>query len=454
MFYRKITDALRKWSQEEDRKPLILRGARQVGKTTAVDMFAGDFDYYISLNLEKKEEARIFEGDLPVNELLQAIFLSRNLSPSPEKRILLFIDEIQNSPPALQMMRYFYESAPKNLYVIAAGSLLEAVIGKLQVSFPVGRVRYMFMYPMTFEEFLRASGEDMALELYHKVPLPDYAHDKLLKLFHKYTLIGGMPEVVKKYVANNDLVALKPVYQGLVTGYMDDVSKYARNETMVQVIRHAIENAPFEAGKRVKFQGFGRSNYKSREMGEALRTLERAMLMYLIYPVTVTEPPLTADSKKAPRLQFIDTGLLNYRVGLQGYFFRHENLHAFYHGTLAEHITGQELMALDVDAPGKISFWVREQKKANAEVDFILPFQQHAIPLEVKAGKTGSLRSLHQFMERVPHSHGLRLYADKLQLSDVSTSSGKSYKLLNLPYFLAGKIHEYIQWFIETPNLK
>ncbi|MDQ1349829.1 MAG: uncharacterized protein QG657_130 [Acidobacteriota bacterium] len=448
MFYRNIIAELKKWAAEPDRKPLILRGARQVGKTTAIDMFAKLFDHYIYLNLENKEEAEIFNRNLPVDDLIKAIFFLKKLSPSKDKRILLFIDEIQNSPPALAMMRYFYESR-KDLYVIGAGSLLEAVIGKLQVSFPVGRVQYLFMYPMTFEEFLQASSEETALEIYRQVPMPDYAHSRLLKLFHKYTLIGGMPEIIKKYIKDEDLVGLKPIYQSLLTGYLDDVSKYARTPPMVEVIRHAVEAAPFQAGNRVKFQGFGQSNYKSREMGEALKSLERAMLIYLVYPVTVTQPPLLEDNQKSPRLQFLDTGLLNYAVGLQGYFFKFDDLHAFYQGLLAEHIVGQELTALDMNTDKKIPFWVREQKQSNAEVDFVLPYKHYVIPLEVKAGKTGNLRSLHQFMERADHPYAVRLYAGSLQVTKASTPEGKPFKLLNLPYFLAGKIYDYLPWFIE-----
>ncbi|MCU0285610.1 MAG: DUF4143 domain-containing protein [Acidobacteria bacterium] len=184
-------------------------------------------------------------------------------------------------------------------------------------------------------------------------------------------------------------------------------------------------------------------------MGEALKSLERAMLIYLLYPVTVTQSPLLEDSQKSPRLQFLDTGLLNYAVGLQGYFFQFDDLHAFYQGLLAEHIVGQELMAMDMNTGKKISFWVREQKQSNAEVDFVLPYKHYVLPLEVKAGKTGSLRSLHQFMDRVNHPYAVRLYSGSLQVSEVTTPGGKTFKLLDLPYFLAGKIYEYLHWFIN-----
>jgi predicted AAA+ superfamily ATPase len=154
LFPRKIIHEFEKWSAHRYRKPLILRGARQVGKTTAVDIFSERFDQYIYLNLEKKEDVEIFDNNLPFEELIQAIFFSKNMSRS-QGTTLLFIDEIQNSPHAVTMMRYFYESA-KDLYVMAAGSLLETVVGKDQTSFPVGRVQYLFMYPLTFEEFLMA----------------------------------------------------------------------------------------------------------------------------------------------------------------------------------------------------------------------------------------------------------------------------------------------------------
>ena len=215
---------------------MILRGARQVGKTTAVDIFAREFDNYIYLNLESKEDATIFDDDLGIEELIQAIFFAKNISRNAGST-LLFIDEIQNSSKAIAMLRYFFESAP-DLFVIGAGSLLEAMIGKKQVNFPVGRVQYLFMYPLTFAEYLAALSEEQALEAYHTVPIPGFAMDRMLKLFHQYTLLGGMPEIIKTFSESRDLLDLRPVYQGLLSSYLDDVSKYARNSTMIEVIRH------------------------------------------------------------------------------------------------------------------------------------------------------------------------------------------------------------------------
>ncbi|MFC1799702.1 ATP-binding protein [Candidatus Eisenbacteria bacterium] len=449
MFRRTILGELKRWAAQPDRKPLILRGARQVGKTTAVEIFSADFDTYVHFDLEKPEDAELFERGLPVQELIQAIYLAKSITPS-EGRTLLFIDEIQNSASAMAMMRQFYESA-KDIHVIGAGSLLEIMIREEQKSFPVGRVQFLFMYPLTFEEYLGAIGADEALEYYNKVPLPDLAFPTLRKHFHRYALLGGMPEIIEVYQEREDIAALTPVYQGLLTSYVDDVSKYARNDTMIEVIRHVIEAAPLEAGKRIKFDGFGKSNYRSREVGEALRTLERAMLVYLHYPTSSTEPPVLPNKRRSPKLQFLDTGLINFYVGLQEQFFKYEDVGSFYRGILAEHLTGQELLASDPTRQRKLSFWTREKPQSSAEVDFVVQHGEYVIPVEVKSGAVGSLRSLQEFVDRASHPFAVRIFGGALSPNvNASTRKGKSYRLLNLPYFLTGKLQDYLRWFIAA----
>ncbi|GAF67204.1 unnamed protein product, partial [marine sediment metagenome] len=362
--------------------------ARQVGKTTAVNIFSKQFDQYIYLNLEKPDDADLFKRNLKIKELLQAIFLYKNIIQK-KGRLLLFIDEIQNSPEAVSVLRYFYEELP-DIYVIAAGSLFEVMLETKQISFPVGRVQFFFIYPLMFEEFLKAIGEHNALDLLGNVPFPEFGYPKLFKLFHTYTLIGGMPEIIDKYRQTENISDLNPIFQSLLTGYIDDVSKYARNETMRNIIKHCIESAPLEAGKRISFAGFGNSSYRSREVGEALKNLERAMLLYLLYPTKTTKIPIMTDKKKSPRLQFLDTGILNYVNGLQEYFFKLNDLHSFYKGLLAEHIVGQELLASDISISRKPTFWVREKKQSSAEVDFVFQFDRYIFPLEIKAGKSGT----------------------------------------------------------------
>ena len=444
MINRTIIPLLKQWKDRQDRKPLILRGARQVGKTTAVDMFSREFANYIYLNLELGMDREIFDGDLSVRDAFQAMQVIKNIELKPGDT-LIFIDEIQQSPKAVALLRYFYGEM-NELHVIGAGSLLEIMLEEARISFPVGRVEYMYLYPLSFSEFLDAKEEKQVIEVYHQVPCKPFAHSKLLALFHEYALIGGMPEIVETYAGGADISSLNRIYESLLISYLNDAEKYAKNHTFRQVLRHAIESIPFEAGNRIKFEGFGRSNYRSREIGEALRLIEKAMVGYLVYPSTSTQIPIRMDRKKSPKLQFIDTGLLNYFVGLQPEYYRYEDLHGFYQGVIAEHIVRQELMAVDLFRNHKVPFWVREKKQSNAEIDIVLQYQTHVIPIEVKAGKTGALRSLHEFMDRVDHGHAVRLYSGRLEITDAVTAAGKPYKLLNLPYFLAGKLYEYLEW--------
>ena len=447
MFGRSILAHLKDWRESSDRKPLILRGARQVGKTTAVELFSQEYDQFISLDLEKPGEAGLFSRNLPVRELFQAILLHKNLPRAPG-RVLLFLDEVQNSPEAVRMLRYFHEDLP-GLHVIAAGSLLEIALTQKQVGMPVGRVQHLFMYPLSFREFLEAMGEYQALEALKVIPLSSAVLPELFGLFHKFALTGGMPEVVARFALERDIVSLKPYYQSLLTSFLDDIPRYARNETMRRIIRHCFEAAPLEAGERIKFAGFGNSYYRSREISEAMRTLEQAMLIHLLYPTTSTEIPLMPDRKKTPRLQFLDVGLVNYAAGLQGQYFEHSDLHSFYRGKIAEMIVGQELLAAGASTPQKPVFWVREKRQAPAEVDFVVQHGKHAVPVEVKAGSAGSLRSLHQFINRCPHPYAVRMHAGPLEIHRLKTHEGKDFFLLDLPYFLAGQLKEYIEWAIE-----
>jgi len=447
MFNRSILHKLSVWKDSKERKPLILRGARQVGKTTAIEIFSQSYDLFISLNLEKPEEAELFSHGLSVRDLFQSILLYKNL-PSIDGRVLLFLDEIQNSADAVRVLRYFYEELPK-IHVVAAGSLLEIALAQKQIGIPVGRVQYLFMYPLSFREFLEATREQQALESLNTIPVPPFAVPRLLELFHRYALVGGMPEVISRYSEEKNIVALAPYYQSLFTSFLDDIPKYARNKTMKRIIRHCFEAAPREAGERIKFAGFGKSNYRSREVGDALRSLEQAMLIHLLYPTVSVEIPLAPDHKKSPKLQFLDVGLINFSLGLQGHYFRHSDLHSFFRGKIAEMIVGQELIAAGSEEHLKPVFWVREKRQAPAEVDFVVQFEKYAIPIEVKAGAKGTLKSLHQFVNRSPHSYAVRLYAGPLEVQDSRTPEGKEFSLLSLPYFLAGSLRDYIRWFIK-----
>ena len=443
MFNRKILKRLKIWRTSRARKPLILRGARQVGKTSIVRMFGKEFSTFIELNLELAEHRHLFQRDLSIQDLWQSILLTHQVTQQGQD-ILLFIDEIQNAPEAVAYLRYFHEDLP-HLHVVAAGSLLEMRLGARQISFPVGRVEFMYMYPLSFIEYLHAAGLSQLAETIQEVPLPKYALDTAFRHFHRYTLIGGMPEVICQYLETEDVSTLGPIYHTLQQTYMDDVEKYAPRSA--PIIRHCIEVAPFEAGKRIKYGGFGQSNYKSREISEALKKLQQAMLLNLLYPTTSVMIPAQRNRRKAPRLQFLDTGLINHAVGLQGQFFEHSELHAIHRGLLAEHIVGQELLCYS-PAHNTPLFWVRQKNQSTAEVDYLIHHRAKLIPIDVKAGKTGTLRSLHQFMDQCPHAYAIRLHNQGPHVTDVRTPAGKSFKLLNMPYFLVSQTPAYLDWLM------
>lgn len=450
MFPRAITADLEAWANNAVRKPLILRGARQVGKTVAVSLFGKNYERFIQLNLEKPGDARLFKQDLDVKDLFQAILLHQR-DPHPKGRTLLFLDEIQSCPEAIAALRHFYEELPE-VHVIAAGSLLEIMLARMSVSFPVGRVQQLTMYPLSFTEFLTAIKANEALAVMEQVPLPEFAQGTLMDLFHRYALVGGMPEIVAGYCRDEDIASLGPTYESLLQSYLDDVPKYARNETLKQVLSHCIEAAPLSAGTRISFTGFGQSNYRSREVGEALRTLEKAMLIHLLHPTTSTQIPIRPNLRKFPRLLFLDTGLLNFFAGLQEQHFQYADLHAFYRGLIAEHIVGQELICAGASALRKPCFWVREKSQSQAEVDYVVRYGSDIIPVEVKAGKAGRLRSLHQFIDLSEQRVAIRLYAGPLKKEVCTTTRGREFELLSAPYFLASKITDYLDAFPTLPT--
>lgn len=447
MFRRLAIDELVKWSTQKICKPLIIRGARQVGKTTLVRQFAARYQQYIYLNLELTEDRQLFKEFSDISALIQAIFFAKNQLLEFKSKTLLFIDEIQAVPEAVQMLRYFFEAEP-DIAVIAAGSMLETLFDK-EISFPVGRVEYMVLRPVSFPEFLEAIGESAALRQLKNIPVASFAHKKLLRLFHAYALVGGMPEVVSRYAKQKDLLALAKVYDSLITAYFDDVEKYASGGTQVLHLRHAIKASFLQAGKRIKFEGFGNSAYKSREMGECLRILEKAMLLHLVYPATEPFLPLIPDLKKSPRLQILDTGMLNYFAGIQREVLGTDDLSDAYQGIVIEHLVGQELLATKFSALSSLFFWVRDKNTSSAEVDFIYLYEGKLIPIEVKSGAQGKMKSLQMYMDMAPHDMAIRFYAGEINLTEAVTPKGKKYRLLSLPYYLVSQIDAYLDWMNE-----
>jgi len=442
-------NSLMTWKSQSSRKPLLIRGARQVGKTTLVRSFSKEFKNYVELNLENEDNKSFFEISNDVNVIINAIFLSFGKMYEPG-HTLLFIDEIQEMPKAIQMLRFFYEEVP-DLHVVAAGSLLEFALKDVP-SFPVGRVSYLNVYPVSFEEFL-FSVNIQAADVFNRIPFPDYAHATLMKLFHEYAVLGGMPEILSTYLEHRNMSILTEKYKELWLSFQNDAEKYARNDTERKVLRYVIETAPKEAD-RITFAGFGQSAYRSREVGDALRALDMAKLIYLIYPVTTYEAPMIPNIKKKPRLQFVDTGMLLNILQFQGEVVGVNDLNNIYKGKFIHHLACQELMSVHKDIFYRPHFWVRENKDSNAEVDIVFQHGRFVIPIEVKSGKAGTLRSLHQFMENTNHQYAIRLYADNFSVEKVRTPNGKSFYLMNLPYFLASKIPDYINYFLKSYSIK
>ena len=441
MIERSASDFLKRWAEHENRKPLVLRGARQVGKTTLVDWLGESFDTYLRINLENEDAAALFEKKSNTEDLIAAIFLYCNKTRK-EGRTLLFIDEIQNSPKAVAKLRYFYEEAPY-IHVIAAGSLLESLINR-HISFPVGRVEYLAIRPCTFSEFLGAVGETELRKALCSLRIPDAIHSKAIQLFNTYTFIGGMPEVVANYAKHRDFVALNGIYETLLTGYRDDVEKYAETNAMTGIIRYILNVGWTMAAQRITLGGFAGSSYKSREMGEAFRMLAKTMLLELSYPTTHTQLPFFPDMKRSPKLFWVDTGLVNYAANVQKEVFGANDILDVWRGAVAEQIVAQELLASDNRVSTHRNFWVRDKQGSDAEVDLVLPYDGKLIPVEVKSGHNARLTSLHLFMDKSLHRTAIRIWSQPLSVNKVKTQTGKEFTLLNVPFYYAGFLREII----------
>lgn len=443
MFKRTAIRYLRQWAEKEERKPLVLRGARQVGKTTLVELFAKEFDTYIYLNLEEKETAGLFAADYSFEDLLAGIYFKAKEKQDTHKRTLIFIDEIQNEPKAVQTLRYFYEKRP-DLYVIAAGSLLESLMGR-HISFPVGRVEYMALHPCTFEEFLMAMGMEDLAESVAKLQVPQSLHTYTLDLFKKFMIVGGLPEAVANYAQHQDFVRLNGVFNSLLSGYRDDVEKYASKPREQDAIRYILNYGWTFAGHRIQFAKFTSSSFKSADVSNAFRTLEKTLLLELVYPQTTASFPILPDLKKSPKLLWLDTGLVNYVAGMQEDLLFSADSDELWNGDIAEHVVAQELLGATVNFGEKRMFWVRDAKNSQAEVDFLIRYKSHLLPIEVKTGSNSKLKSLHLFMEESKEKVALRLWNGPMTSDVITKQNGDSFTLYNIPLYYAGHLPAFLE---------
>ena len=443
MFQRKISTLLVEWKNKKGRKPLVIRGARQVGKTSAVHQFGNaEFETYIYINLELEDEAALFTRMLPVRDLLQLIQLKFNKKITPGST-LIFIDEIQHSDIAMNQLRYFYEEIP-DLHVVAAGSLLEVKMKSEGFTFPVGRVEYCYLHPATFDEYLAALGETEARNYIASVKqdsvIPEEIHRVMMKKFHSYLLVGGMPEAVAKYAETRNFIDVDPVYESILVGLRDDVFKYA-SSAKAKYIQHIIEHASKYVSLQFKYEKFGESNFRSREMSEAFDVLEKAMIISRVFASSSKQMPLMSNLKKSSKLLHLDIGLVNYQTGMRPEIAVTDDINAVYHGQISEQIVGQTLLAMNTGKNVNLNYWYREQKSATSEVDYLIVINDRLMPVEVKSGKTGTLRSLHLFMDESRCDFAVRIYSGNMTTERITTAGKKKFALFSVPFYLLFRIH-------------
>ena len=451
-FNRVIKKHLKKWKNRELKKPLILRGARQVGKTTLINDFAKNYQYSFLLNLERKEDLQYFEKYDNVKDILEALFLAKKIPLEKHKKSLLFIDEIQEYPQAIELLRYFYEDFPQ-LDIIAAGFLLEFALKEV-IRYPVGRIEFLYLYPLNFMEYLEAIDHKLAFKELLNIPIKSTVHQNLLEHFHSYLIIGGMPEVVQTFINEESFTGLARIYESIISTYKEDIQKYSTNASERKILSFLMESAHLYLDKRIKLENFGKSNYKAREIGEAFTKLEYAKIIQLIYPTTELESPLKKNRRKSPRMQFLDSGLVNYALDIQGEMIGVDDFSSMYKGAIISHIITQEIISLNQLSHKLPEFWVRDKAQSSAEVDLVLSYREKVIPIEIKSGKAGTLRSLHQFIDRANHPYAIRIYAGEYKIERYKTPSGTPYILMNLPYYLGTQIRHYIKYFIENHKLE
>ena len=411
-----------------------------MGKTSAVLIFAKKhFKHVIHLNLEKAEHHRLFKNDLSLNEFLTVVKAEWK-EPIVSGETLIFMDEIQNAPSLIKLLRFFYEERP-DLHVLAAGSLLEAKIEKEGFSFPVGRVGFCYLYPMDFFEYLDAKGERELLQILREADfgqdIPVAIHQMAVTHFYEYAMIGGMPEIIGEYLQHKDMNRVKTLFSALLTGYLEDVFKYA-SQAEAKYLSHIIETAPFFVGTQITYEKFGGSRFRSREMGKAFSLLEKVMLLSQIRATSSKNLPFIPKEKRAKKLIFLDAGMVNYRMNILNEYLSITDFDHFYQGRLAEQIVAQNLFSLFMDVPPEIYYWSRDKKEGSAETDFCLNVAGRTLGIEVKSGKTGRLKSLCIFAQQNQKNLLMRVYSGELKKEKIG-----EFNLISLPFYLVPKILEF-----------
>ena len=413
---RNIDKILLDWSQEKppDRKPLLLRGARQVGKSSALRQLGKHFKYFIEINFDENKEVRsFFESSLSPEEICQQLALYYR-TPIIPGETLLFFDEIQSCPSALEKLRYFYEKYAE-LHVVAAGSLLEFALEEI-ASFGVGRIRSLFMYPFNFDEFLTAQSEDALCEAIKTAspdkPLSEPIHQQILNRLKIFLICGGMPEAVSHYVRKHDLLNGELVLNDLITILKTDFAKY-RKRTPLLLLNEVFESVMRQTDGKFVFERAAPGT-PSISVRQALDLL---IMAGLVHPVTHTAAngiPLGAEKNvKYRRIIPCDTGIFLHTLGLRSEILPATDFSVINRGSLAEIFTGLELLkAASCYMLQELFCWQRSanpgSSQGNAQVDFIIQKGSNIIPIEVKSGTTGGMQSIRLFMKEKQIKRGIR----------------------------------------------
>jgi uncharacterized protein len=410
-FSRDIDHQLITWKKDVHHKPLLLRGARQVGKSSAVRHLGETFEYFLEVNFERNPDIKqLFGGSLNPKEICSKLSAIYNLPIEPGKT-LLFFDEIQACLPAIASLRFFYEEYAE-LHIVAAGSLLEFALQEIP-SFGVGRIRSMFMYPFSFNEFLRAQGLDRLVAEKRDTsidhPLLEPFHKKLLDYSRTFLLVGGMPESVKTWVEKSDYLACRQVQNDILETYIDDFAKYKKRISPM-ILQQTLRSVAMQSGSKFVYSQVS-PDMESAKIKEALELL---CMAGIIVPVTHTAAngvPLGAEANtKFRKYLFMDTGLLQRLLNLDmDNVLLSTDVNLVNRGPLAEIFVGLELLKCgSCYERQELYYWLRLDKGAQAEVDYVISKTDTIIPIEVKAGTKGSMQSLYRFMELKKSRFGIR----------------------------------------------
>lgn len=419
MYYKRIIDKyLEEWVVSQYHKPLLLRGARQTGKSTAVRHLGERFDVYVEINFEKQPVFKTsFKKDVDVRRIIPLLSAMSRKTIVPGKT-LLFLDEIQECPEAVMSLRYFWEDMPE-LHVVAAGSLLEFALDELP-AFGVGRIHSMYMYPMTFDEFLMANGEQLLLNERNNAsaanPLDEALCEKLIDYLRTYMLVGGMPESVAKWVETHDFNQCQQVQDDILTGYEDDFPKY-RKKVDPQLLRQTLRSVAVQATKKFVYSQVP-GEYRSADVKKALDMLTKSGIVVPVTHSNANGLPLGNETEQSIRkMLLLDTGLmlrlLNLAMGDIGeittQILTSSAADLVNKGKVSEMLAGLE--HLHYQTPNmrhELFYWVRQSKNSLAEIDYVIPFSLKVMPVEVKAGMQGGMKSLWEFMREKKLTYAVR----------------------------------------------